>query len=268
MILSVTDNRIREEKRLMPAVLGCVDRAWETAVRQHPPVISLVGGGGKTTCVLTLAGECLNAGIGAVVATTTHMQMPFDQYLLETEDMEALRALMAREGQVWLGKRLPPEDQTVRHKSRSLSEDFIRQVCRKSGAPVIIEADGARCLPCKAPGEREPVLVPETTHLISVCGLDALGQKISDCSFRPELVASITGKAEEGRLTGEDLVRLALSEQGGRKGAREGMRYLVVLNKADNDALRDEARDIAGELTARGVERVLITCGLQDRAQA
>ena len=246
----------------MPAVLGCDPGDWEDRVRSDPPVVSLVGGGGKTTCVLTLSNECLRAGIGAVVATTTHMQMPFDRYLLQSEDMDALHGLMRREGQVWLGRRLGKTEATVRHKSEALSLSFISRVCRESSAPVLIEADGARCLPCKAPGEEEPVLVPQTTHLVSVYGLDALGERIRDCCFRPELVCDITGKSEEARIEEEDLVRLALSMQGGRKGLTEDMHHVVVLNKADESAREEQARRIAAQLTDGGAERVLITGGL------
>lgn len=246
----------------MPAVLGCKTKDLERRLSQDPPVISLVGGGGKTTCILTLSKECLSDGIGAVVATTTHMQMPFDRYLLQVEDMDALDDLMRREGQVWLGRRLEQTESTVRHKSRALSLSFISRVCRESGAPVLIEADGARCLPCKAPGEEEPVLVPETTHLVSVYGLDALGQRIRDCCFRPELVCAVTGKSEAARIEETDLIRLALSKQGGRKGLTEGMHHVVVLNKADDADRQKQALAIAAQMTDGGAERVLITCGL------
>ena len=40
---------------------------------------------------------------------------------------------------------------------------------------MLIEADGAKCLPLKVPAEHEPVILPETTHVLSLYGMDAVG---------------------------------------------------------------------------------------------
>ncbi len=264
MIISISHSQMREEKWLLEAVLNCPPSELIPLVSQRPPVISIVGGGGKTTCVKAIATECYDKGIRAAVATTTHMQMPHDEFLLDAEDMDAFYALMEREGQVWLGRRLDPgaagrESRMVKNKSRALSLDFVRRVCREGGVPVIIEADGARCLPCKAPADHEPVIPEETTHVLSVYGLDALGQRIADIAFRPELVSDILGKEPADLIGEDDLVSLALSDRAGRKAVTDAMAYCVVLNKADNDAMRDQAKEIAAKMTAQGVSRVLIT---------
>ena len=66
-------------------------------------------------------------------------------------------------------------------------------------------------LPAKVPGEKEPVIPKQIQIVLSVYGLDAIGQRIKDCCFRPELVAQVLGKAVEEVLTEEDLAGLAVS---------------------------------------------------------
>ena len=214
MIISIDQNGIYESNWLLEAVLNCSEDQLRNVLIQGKPVISLVGGGGKTTCVKSMAYECYHKGICAVVATTTHMQMPHDSFLLDTEDIDAFDALMREQGQVGLGKRLEPDPDNpnmVRNKSRSLSIEFVRKVCSDSPYPVFIEADGARCLPLKAPAEHEPVIIPETTHVINVCGLDVLGETFRDMAFRPELICALLGREENDPVTTRDLASLALS---------------------------------------------------------
>lgn len=48
----------------------------------------------------------------------------------------------------------------------------------------MLEADGAKCLPIKAPEAHEPVILPETTRVIQVYGMDGLDQSIGERCFR------------------------------------------------------------------------------------
>ena len=59
---------------------------------------------------------------------------------------------------------------------------------------------------------------------------------------------------------------LALSDRGGRKGV--GVRqYGVILNKADDAALREEGDAIARDLAASGVNDVCVTADLAPRRE-
>ena len=266
MIITVDSNGEKACHWLLEAVLGCPESELQNIISGRAPVISLVGGGGKTTCVKAMASECRQKGIRAVVATTTHMQMPHDEFLLDTEDMQAFSDLMEREGQVWLGKRLDPMNQDpnmVKNKSRALGTEFIREVCANSGFPVFIEADGARCLPCKVPADHEPVIVPETTHVLNVYGMDTLDQPFSETVFRPELACALTGKSLSDPVEKDDILHLALDNQSGRKCVMPAMDYQVILNKADTALQVEEALDIARGMIEAGVSRVHVTSDLK-----
>ncbi len=265
MIITIDSKGEKSYHWLLEAVLGCQENELKKSIDTQVPIISLVGGGGKTTCVKAMASECRQKGIRAVVATTTHMQMPFDELMLSTEDMQAFFDLMEREGQVWLGKRLDPlypDSKMVKYKSRSLGIEFVRRVCAESACPVFIEADGARCLPCKVPADHEPVIVPETTHVLNVYGLDVLGQSFSETVFRPELACALTGKSLSDPVEKEDIMRLALDASAGRKGVLPDMHYQVILNKADTALQVEEALDIACGMVEAGVSCVHITSDL------
>ncbi|MFA9421857.1 MAG: hypothetical protein ACERLB_17060, partial [Gammaproteobacteria bacterium] len=51
---------------------------------------------------------------------------------------------------------------------------------------VVVEADGSRMLPVKAPAEHEPVVPEETSLFVSVVGIDALDDSIERVAHRPE----------------------------------------------------------------------------------
>lgn len=267
MIITVDSKGEKSYHWLLEAVLGCPEDELKKSIDTRAPIISLVGGGGKTTCVKAMASECCQKGINVVVATTTHMQMPHDEFLLDTEDMEAFSDLMEREGQVWLGKRLDPllqDPNMVKNKSRSLGIEFVRRVCAESGFPVFIEADGARCLPCKVPADHEPVIVPETTHVLNVYGMDVLGKAFAESVFRPELASAITGKSLCDPVEKKDILCLALDACGGRKGVLADMHYQVILNKADTALQVEEALDIAHGMVEAGISCVHVTSDLKE----
>ena len=55
---------------------------------------------------------------------------------------------------------------------------------------VLIEADGSRMRPIKAPAEHEPVIPPGATLVVPVMGIDALDLPLAEAAHRPESVAA------------------------------------------------------------------------------
>ena len=56
---------------------------------------------------------------------------------------------------------------------------------------LVVEADGSRRMPFKAPLEYEPVVPSRTTTLVACVGAAALGAVISEQCQRPERVAAV-----------------------------------------------------------------------------
>ena len=227
--------------------------------RSHPPVICTTGGGGKTTVLRHFQDQYLAEGCPSIVMTTTHIQDWDQPFCLRRESREEAGAILERFGRLWVG--IPCES----GKLGPVSHDFYKYL-KSLDLPLLIEADGAKHQPVKVPRASEPVIPAETDRVLWVCGLDCLGKRIIDTACRPELTAALLNKTVEDRLDRRDIVMLALSDRGGRKGV--GVRqYGVILNKADDAALREEGDAIARDLAASGVNDVCVTADLAPRRE-
>lgn len=226
--------------------------------RMKAPIVSVTGGGGKTSTIRCLAKEYVKLREPVAVMTTTHMMAEERPWFLLEPSVERMRFILERYGQVWVGT--PARG----GKMKSVPEEFLEEIWNLQ-IPVLIEADGAKRLPVKAPADYEPVVPPGTTHLLSVYGLDALGRRIRDICFRPERVAEILKKDMEELITPEDIAELAASGKGGRKGCPKEADYMVVLNKADDAADRITALEICRRLEKKGITRILVTSHKEGR---
>lgn len=67
-------------------------------------VVSIVGAGGKTTCLRRLQLECKKLGISAAAGTTTHIQYERNESFLDRPDMDAAREILKKTGTLWMGE--------------------------------------------------------------------------------------------------------------------------------------------------------------------
>ena len=196
-------------------------------------VVSLVGGGGKTTLVYAFARHCAAKGWRVLVSTTTHIRQPGENYAADEATLASLWAagryavagVPAEQGKLTA---LPPEQLT-----RWMAQADM----------VLLEADGAKRMPCKVPAAHEPVLLPESDIVLAVAGLSALGRPLREVCFRLDEACALLHTAPDAPLTPELLAALLASEAGGRKLVGERAFY-AVLNQAD-----DPARRALGETT-------------------
>ena len=213
-------------------------------------ILSIVGGGGKTTLMLRLARELYDSGARVIVTTSTHIFPPEGiRTLTEATLLEAESAL-ERERLICLG--------TQSENGKLAAPQIAFSELAAIADYVLVEADGAKHLPLKAPAEHEPVIPAETKMVVAVAGLDGLGRTVREAAFRPALYASLIGENERHVLTVGDLARVLASPCGQRKGVLAGMRYCILLNKADDEASRRAALQIALRLDQDAVERVIV----------
>lgn len=216
------------------------------------PVISVVGAGGKTTILHQLAQEYVRAGEKVIVTTTTHIMDEGEEYFLPDPSVEKIKKYLKKFHQVWAGRPAPGG------KLKGLEEPTFREILTWE-VPVLIEADGAKRMPLKVPAEHEPVIPEQTTHVLSVYGLDAVGKPYKEVCFRSELVGPLLRKNGTDTVTAEDIAFLAASESGGRKRCAESAVYTVILNKADTPPRRECALEICRILEGRGNFNVIVT---------
>jgi len=181
-------------------------------------ITAFVGGGGKTTAIRRLAMELSERG-RVLVSTTTRIYPPEFPTLIDPAPA-ALREAFEQRAIVAAGsaqgeKLGPPEN--------------LAELCALADY-ALIEADGARRLPLKAPAAHEPVIPEGARLVVAVAGIDGAGRPIS-LVHRPELYARLVGKAEDMPVTPEDIARVLCHPEGQKKGVRCLWRALI--NKAD-----------------------------------
>lgn len=231
-----------------------IDGPMDFLEKNHA-VISLVGGGGKTTTMFALAEHYCRLGKRVLVTTTTHIGKP-EKYF--AADQGEVLQLWSQGHYAVVG--LPEKKTGSLDKLRSLSEPEL-EIYMELADMVLIEADGAKCLPCKIPNQTEPVIPAACDLVIGVMGMSAWNQPVKTHCFRWEQVSSnLTERfADSDRITTELMAEILSSPNGTRKGA--GTRdYHVILNQCDTPERIQAAEEIREKLGRKGIRHVSLTC--------
>jgi molybdenum cofactor cytidylyltransferase len=223
-------------------------------------IVSFVGGGGKTTSMFRLASELRSAELRIVTTTTTHIsedQARSAAVSIQPEDLNKLGTHLDRFGNCLI---IGPPDGKGR--VTGVSKEFIAALHDRPDVDVIIiEADGSRSRPFKAPGEHEPVVSELTTILVPIVGLNAIGLPLNEDSVhRAELISSLADAPMGRPITEETISRILAHPQGGAKHLPAGARLVPMLNKADAYGDLSHASRVAQDLLANPlVDSVLIS---------
>ena len=132
-------------------------------------LICLVGAGGKTSLMERLCEEVAKSGTEVVAATTTKISVPtvgsrMRLFLGETVEEVAGKLDRFSGGIPVVGRELITEG-----KVNGIPPDWCDALYGQgSGAVWVVEGDGARRLPLKAPGEHEPVLASKADNRIAI----------------------------------------------------------------------------------------------------
>lgn len=213
-------------------------------------VIALTGGGGKTTLMFRLADELVAAGRRVVTTMTTRIfvsQSAHAPVCLMLHDEAALLArlpaALSEYGHVLVAGGTTVEQDKV----HGVAPEFVDRLAgQRAVDAVIVEADGSRGRPFKAPAAHEPVVPAGATVVAPVVGLDVLGRPLTvGHVHRPELVAALTGAAIGDPVTPELIAAVLAHPAGGAKGRPAGCRLVPFLNKAEDDSSLAAARRIA-----------------------
>jgi molybdenum cofactor cytidylyltransferase len=135
---------------------------------------------------------------------------------------------------------------------------FIKRLASmKTADYIIVEADGARQLPLKAPAEHEPVIPAATTLLIPLVGSDALGKSLNEeTAFRPKLIAKLSETRLGAPVTTAMMATLIMHPQGLSKGAPRGARIIPFINKVETRERLKGAREAGGEVLRKGAPQI------------
>lgn len=215
-------------------------------------VVAFVGGGGKTTALFHLADELVTQGKRVVTTTTTRIfasqiQLAPQHLRLETGEFDAdvVQEALARNPHLLIIGATSQDG-----KAFGVEPAWIDALAASGVADVIlVEADGSRMRPFKAPAGHEPVVPESTTLLVPVVGMDVLNKPLNDENVhRAELVAQLADIPLETRLTPEHIARVLAHPQGGLKNRPASARAIPLINKVETDAQNADALEIARHL--------------------
>ncbi|MGW8318104.1 MAG: selenium cofactor biosynthesis protein YqeC [Candidatus Promineifilaceae bacterium] len=226
-------------------------------------LVAFVGAGGKTSLMFALA-QALSGRV--VVTTTTRIfaaqmkRAPAVCYLQgEEDDLPDLGQMLSHHGICLV------VGQVVGDKALGVPAELpARLLARPDIDHVLVEADGARMLSCKAPAAHEPVIPIGATLVVAVAGIDAVGGRISDVAHRPERVSALTGLDPQARMTTEALATLLLHPEGGLKDVPDAAEFAVFLNKVEGP----ERLLLARQAGLRVLSSTRVKCVVAGAAQA
>ncbi len=193
-------------------------------------VVALIGAGGKTATLIALAHELVEFGWRVLATTTT--QMSAEQLALMPRALrfdagaEAISAALDEDRFVFVtGNRRgdvvtsPP------------SEWFGWTLDAVNADVLLVEADEAAGLPLKAPYSHEPAIPPETTLVIPIASMTALGQPLdADHVYNPAAMIERYGFYEGNPVMSPWVAQVVRDEELGLHGIPERARVIALLN--------------------------------------
>jgi len=217
-------------------------------LRYTPPAsIALAGSGGKTTLLFQLAREL---GQPVIVTATTHMHI--DQLKLADLHWNArepgeLAGLVSNPERVTLvtgpvsGERiLGLDDETL---------VCLHEFCQAHSLPLLIEADGSRQHPLKAPKDHEPPIPDFVDMVVVVAGLSSIGKPLSpDTVYNPDGFSAL-GRLATGEMINPQAIANVLNHpSGGLKNIPVAARRVALLNQCDSADLQSVGQALAEKL--------------------
>lgn len=221
--------------------------------------LALVGSGGKTTLLFNLARE-IRAPV--VLSTTTHLSVDelglADRHWVVENKRDIERAFSQLTDEILL---LTGAVNEQGNRVRGLSDDqllVVKQHCDALDLPFLIEADGSRRLPLKAPGEHEPAIPGWVNQVVVLVGLSAIGQPLDDkIVFRSEQFAVLCAAKYGIPITLEILTDYLLHAHGGLKNIPPNALRSVFFNQLDAQSISTESLQVCSSRLLKRYDQVV-----------
>lgn len=218
-------------------------------------LISFCGSGGKTSLIFALAREFLGRGERVLITTTTKLgrqecEGAFPTFrAADAGDIIALAdaGSPGSPAQIVYFEQGPNREKLVGFAPETIDEVFRANRFDR----ILVEADGSRRKPLKAPNHNEPVFPISSDAIVIVVGLNGIGKPLDDDTvFRSDIWAARTGLAPNAAITPASVARMIADPEGLARGGPLGAARSVFLNQGDNAQALDHARGIVEALSA------------------
>jgi molybdenum cofactor cytidylyltransferase len=199
------------------------------------PVICLSGSGGKTTALFQLARQLLAWHEMVIVTATSHLgiwqtSLADHHIIASASEVDiSVKGVVLVTGKVE-GNRTKPVSQETLY--------WLHAKSKSEKTPLLIEADGSRQKPLKAPAAHEPPIPEFTDIVIHVTGLRSLGFPLhEDQVFRAEIFSQLTGLEFGEPVMPQSIQAFLKHPQGGLKNIPSQAKRVALLNQADTPEL-------------------------------
>ena len=222
------------------------------------PSIAFVGAGGKTAAMFAMA----RAMSPAIATTTTHLGEPqsasADCHIVWPAGVLcADLGLSECAGVTLLTGGLDVHAERLTGLSAP-QWSALRRWCALHQRALLVEADGSRQRPLKAPAAHEPAIPDPVDAVVVVAGMLGLGLPLDDEHVhRPARFAAISGCALGEPVSPEALAAALAHPDGGLKNVPAGARRAVLLNQADTPELQTLAA-LVGRRLRSAYDAVLV----------
>jgi molybdenum cofactor cytidylyltransferase len=213
------------------------------------PRLALVGAGGKSTALFQLARQLKPP---VIVTASTHVadyQLSWaDQHLIveSLADLPPINRILTSQVTLITG----PEAERKRMAgldSQTLS--ILFDIAETEKLPLLVEADGSRRRPLKAPDVHEPPIPDFVTSVVVVAGLAGLGKPLTaEWVHRPERFANLAGCSLSEEITFEALLRVLTHPRGGLKNIPSGAVRTILFNQVGTQGLQARSKSAAARL--------------------
>jgi len=197
--------------------------------------VALVGSGGKTTLMFHMARDYETR---VILTTSTHIAQDqlegADRHIEVHDEGDIPDHSEKLEGDVLLFTGPPVETNRVGGLDPELLEKLLN-LADSWKCPLIIEADGARKLPLKAPADHEPPIPYFVDTVITVIGLSGLGKPLNGkWVHRPELFSRLVDLPMGSVINSHHLIKALTSEMGGLKNIPSQVHKILFINQIDS----------------------------------
>lgn len=237
-----------------------------TAANITPGITSIIGSGGKTTCLWSAAHEIcamyadqsgftqalpnesgkVSRDHPRVILTTTTHFLPFAGIpLVTSHDVTDVERAFSKSSIICLATPVNPEQP---HRKFGPSAFKVTEMLQFADY-ILIEADGSRQLPLKAHNPYEPVIATGTQTTILVVGASGLNTPIITSVHRPERFCELVGCSPDAPATPERVARSLTSECA--CGALAPTH--IIINQADTSERFEQARALGTALSREGL---------------
>ncbi len=222
-------------------------------------ITAVVGAGGKTSTCFRLAQSFQK---NVIITTTTrvglnqydgcarhfivHTKPELDEALTHAGEIPLLLTCETRDGDTYRG----PKPEILA---------YLLEIWQQRKFTLLIEADGARSLPLKAPADHEPCIPPESQTVIVVAGCAGIGSPINENTVhRPDSYVRLSGLKMGDTITPQAALRVLTHPQGGFKNIPTRAKKILLLNQAETPEIQATAGEIAKQAINLGFDRAII----------